>query len=43
MKKGRRYIETMTGRGDKDIKKRDIIVNQNTRNNGAGAADTEML
>ena len=24
MKKGRRYIEPMTGRGDKDIKKRDI-------------------
>ena len=24
MKKGRRYIEPMTGRGDKDVKKRDI-------------------
>jgi len=24
MKKGRKYIEPMTGRGDKDIKKRDI-------------------
>ena len=24
MKKGRRYIEPMTGRGDKDIKKRDV-------------------
>jgi len=24
MKKGRRYIKPMTGRGDKDIKKRDI-------------------
>ncbi len=24
MKKGRRYIEPMTGRGDKNIKKRDI-------------------
>ena len=24
MKKGRRYIEPMTGKGDKDIKKRDI-------------------
>ena len=24
MKKGRRYIEPMTGRGDKDVKTRDI-------------------
>ena len=24
MKKGRKYIEPMTGRGDKDVKKRDI-------------------
>ena len=24
MTKGRRYIEPMTGRGDKDVKKRDI-------------------
>ena len=24
MKKGRRYIEPVTGRGDKDVKKRDI-------------------
>ena len=24
MKKGRRYIEPITGRGDKDVKKRDI-------------------
>jgi len=24
LKKGRRYIEPMTGRGDKDVKKRDI-------------------
>ena len=24
MKKGRRYVEPMTGRGDKDIKKRDV-------------------
>ena len=24
MKKGRRYIEPMTGRGDKDVKKRDV-------------------
>ena len=24
MKKGRRYIEPMTGKGDKDVKKRDI-------------------
>ena len=24
MKKGRRYIEPMTGRGEKDVKKRDI-------------------
>ena len=24
MKKGRRYIEPMTGRGDKDVKKRNI-------------------
>jgi len=24
MKKGRSYIEPMTGRGDKDVKKRDI-------------------
>ena len=24
MKKGRRYIEPMTGRGDKDVQKRDI-------------------
>ena len=25
MKKGRRYIEPMTGRGDKAVKKRDVI------------------
>ena len=24
MKKGRKYIEPVTGRGDKDVKKRDI-------------------
>jgi len=24
MKKGRRYVEPMTGRGDKNIKKRDV-------------------
>ena len=24
MKKGRRYIEPITGKGDKDVKKRDI-------------------
>ena len=24
MKKGRRYIEPVTGRGDKDVKKRDV-------------------
>ena len=24
MKKGRKYIESVTGRGDKDVKKRDI-------------------
>ena len=24
MKKGRKYVEPMTGRGDKDVKKRDI-------------------
>ena len=24
MKKGRRYIEPMTGRGDKNVKKRDV-------------------